>query len=152
MEQQRSEFDQLLQSCDLYDTPFDQTQFESDVTAMREQLATCDKVLCESKCSVIITLKGFVYIQKYVHKVTLGMSILCMQCVGNCQARQIIVDIKAKKICMYNVRVCTCMSHVYNIVYMYMYMCRFCVVCATYNDHTRYIDAVVLHVVATFHS
>lgn len=43
MEQQRSEFDNLLQSCDLYDTPFEQTQFESDVTAMKEQLTSCDK-------------------------------------------------------------------------------------------------------------
>ena len=44
VEQQRSKFDDLLQSCDLYDTPFDHTQFESDVTALREQLAACDKV------------------------------------------------------------------------------------------------------------
>ena len=44
VEQQRSEFDELLVSCDLQDTPFDQTHFESDVTALREQLAMCDKV------------------------------------------------------------------------------------------------------------
>ena len=44
MEKQRSEFEGLLQSCDLYDTPFDQTQFEGDVTSLKEQLAGCDKV------------------------------------------------------------------------------------------------------------
>ena len=44
MEQERSKFDDLLQSCDLFDTPFDHTQFESDVTALREQLSACDKV------------------------------------------------------------------------------------------------------------
>ena len=44
MERQRSEFDDLLQSCDLYDTPFDHTHFEGDVTALKDQLGSCDKV------------------------------------------------------------------------------------------------------------
>ena len=44
VERQRSEFDNLLQSCDLHDTPFDHTHFESDVTSLRDQMATCDKV------------------------------------------------------------------------------------------------------------
>lgn len=44
VEQWRSKFDDLLQSCDLYDTPFEQTQFENDVTALKEHLAACDKV------------------------------------------------------------------------------------------------------------
>ena len=54
VEKQRSEFDQLLQSCDLYDTPFEQTQFESDVTAMREQLAACDKVQCNLRALLFL--------------------------------------------------------------------------------------------------
>ena len=44
VEQWRSKFDDLLQSCDLYDTPFEQTQFENDVTALKDHLAACDKV------------------------------------------------------------------------------------------------------------
>ena len=42
--QQRMQFDSLLSSCDLLETPFDQTQFENDVSQLQEKLAQCDKV------------------------------------------------------------------------------------------------------------
>ena len=41
---QRSEFEQLLSSCDLLETPFDQSQFESDVSQLQAKMDDCDKV------------------------------------------------------------------------------------------------------------
>ena len=59
VEQQRAEFDSLLQSCDLYDTPFEQTKFEDDVTALKDGLGACDKVCARvgafGTCSNIIS-------------------------------------------------------------------------------------------------
>ena len=56
VEKQRSEFDRLLQSCDLSDTPFDQTQFDSDVTALRDMLAACDNVRT-CTCTYIVYMR-----------------------------------------------------------------------------------------------
>ena len=44
MEQKRAEFDAVLSSCDLLETPFDQSHFESDVSGLQEKMAECDKV------------------------------------------------------------------------------------------------------------
>ncbi len=44
MEQERAVFDELLTSCGLLQTPFDQSQFESDVSALKERMKLCDKV------------------------------------------------------------------------------------------------------------
>jgi len=41
---QRSEFEELLASCDLLETPFDQSQFECDVSKLQARMADCDKV------------------------------------------------------------------------------------------------------------
>ena len=46
---QRSEFEQLLSSCDLLETPFDQSQFESDVSQLQAKMDDCDKV-CVCVC------------------------------------------------------------------------------------------------------
>ena len=40
----RSRFDSVLSSCELLETPFDQSQFEKDVGALKEQLKNCDQV------------------------------------------------------------------------------------------------------------
>ncbi len=43
----RSQFEALLGSCELLETPFDQTKFESDVNLLQEKMALCDTVsLC----------------------------------------------------------------------------------------------------------
>ena len=48
---QRSEFEQLLSSCDLLETPFDQSQFESDVSQLQAKMDDCDKVcVCVCVC------------------------------------------------------------------------------------------------------
>ena len=41
---ERSRFDSVLSSCELLETPFDQSQFEKDVGALKEQLKNCDQV------------------------------------------------------------------------------------------------------------
>lgn len=44
IEQEKAGFDRLLESCGLLETPFDQSQFESDVRAMNEKMKQCEKV------------------------------------------------------------------------------------------------------------
>ena len=40
----RAEFETLLSSCDLFDTPFDATKFEADVSALQDRINLCEKV------------------------------------------------------------------------------------------------------------
>lgn len=40
----RSQFEELLGSCELLETPFDQTKFEGDVSQLKEKLAQCETV------------------------------------------------------------------------------------------------------------
>ena len=59
VEQKRSAFDVLLAACDLLETPFDQSQFESDVSGLQEKMAECDKVcagrdVCACVCVCIL--------------------------------------------------------------------------------------------------
>lgn len=42
--QRRSKLDALLASCDLLETPFDQSQFEKNVSELQEKMAQCDQV------------------------------------------------------------------------------------------------------------
>lgn len=44
VEKVRANFEALLSSCDLFDTPFDATKFEADISALQERLNHCDKV------------------------------------------------------------------------------------------------------------
>lgn len=41
----RKDFENLLKSCDLFDTPFDTTKFEADINSLQDKLNHCDKVL-----------------------------------------------------------------------------------------------------------
>lgn len=49
MDKERAQFDELLTSCGLLETPFDQSQFESDVSASKDKMKQCEKV-----CACII--------------------------------------------------------------------------------------------------
>ena len=40
----KEEFDSLLASCDLLETPFDQSQFEADISALQGKLEQCGEV------------------------------------------------------------------------------------------------------------
>lgn len=42
--QRRSKLEALLASCDLLETPFDQSQFEKNVSELQEKMAQCDQV------------------------------------------------------------------------------------------------------------
>ena len=42
--QRRSKLEALLASCDLLETPFDQSQFEEKVSELQEKMAQCDQV------------------------------------------------------------------------------------------------------------
>ena len=42
--ERRSKLEALLASCDLLETPFDQTQFEKNVSELQEKMAQCDQV------------------------------------------------------------------------------------------------------------
>ena len=42
--QRRSKLEDLLATCDLLETPFDQSQFEKNVDELQEKLAQCDQV------------------------------------------------------------------------------------------------------------
>lgn len=44
IERERAGFDQLFEFCGLLETPFDQSQFESDVSAMNDKMKQCEKV------------------------------------------------------------------------------------------------------------
>ena len=43
--QRQSKLDALLASCDLLETPFDQSQFEKNVNELQEKMAQCDQVI-----------------------------------------------------------------------------------------------------------
>ena len=43
--ERRSKLEALLASCDLLETPFDQTQFEKNVSELQEKMAECDQVI-----------------------------------------------------------------------------------------------------------
>ncbi len=40
----RTSFEDLLKSCDLFDTPFDTTKVEADVSSLKDKMYHCDKV------------------------------------------------------------------------------------------------------------
>lgn len=40
----RSEFESVLSSCDLFDTPFDATRFEAGVSTLQDKINHCEKV------------------------------------------------------------------------------------------------------------
>ena len=42
--ERRSKLEALLESCDLLETPFDQSQFEKNVSELQEKMAQCDQV------------------------------------------------------------------------------------------------------------
>ena len=42
--QRRSKLEALLASCDLLETPFDQSQFEKNVSELQEKMTQCDQV------------------------------------------------------------------------------------------------------------
>ena len=42
--ERRSKLEELLASCDLLETPFDQSQFEKNVSELQEIMAQCDQV------------------------------------------------------------------------------------------------------------
>lgn len=42
--QRRSKLEALLASCDLLETPFDQSRFEKDVSELQEKMSLCDQV------------------------------------------------------------------------------------------------------------
>lgn len=44
IEKERAKLEQLLASCGLLETPFDQSQFESDVSALKDKMKQCEKV------------------------------------------------------------------------------------------------------------
>ena len=44
MEKERTGFDALLTSCGLRETPFDQSDFENSVSALKDKMNQCDKV------------------------------------------------------------------------------------------------------------
>ena len=44
VDKEREVFEKLLTSCDLLATPFDQSQFESDVSALKDKMNQCEKV------------------------------------------------------------------------------------------------------------
>ena len=56
VELQRKEFDSLLVSCDLLETPFDRSQFESDIGMLREKMALCGQVHIMCMCTAAKTM------------------------------------------------------------------------------------------------
>ncbi len=40
----RTSFENLLKSCDLFDTPFDTTKVEADISSLKDKMHHCDKV------------------------------------------------------------------------------------------------------------
>lgn len=42
--ERQSKLEELLASCDLLETPFDQSQFEKNVSELQEKMAQCDQV------------------------------------------------------------------------------------------------------------
>ncbi len=44
VEKEKSDFETTLSSCGLLETPFDQSQFESEVSALKDKMNQCDKV------------------------------------------------------------------------------------------------------------
>ena len=54
--QRRSKLEALLASCDLLETPFDQSQFEKNVSELQERMAQCDQVTFVKKILNLATL------------------------------------------------------------------------------------------------
>ena len=44
IEKEKNDFESVLTSCGLLETPFDQSQFASDVSTLRDKMKQCDKV------------------------------------------------------------------------------------------------------------
>lgn len=53
--QRRSKLEALLASCELLETPFDQSQFEKNVSELQERMAQCDQVYC-TEAGLLATL------------------------------------------------------------------------------------------------
>lgn len=56
IDKEMAKFEQLLASCGLLETPFDQSQFESDVSAMKDKMKQCEKVRFMSAPPVTVPL------------------------------------------------------------------------------------------------
>ena len=76
VEQKKSAFDVLLAACDLLETPFDQSQFESDVSGLQEKMAECDKV-CAGR-DVCLCVYVCVCVCVCVHVCVCVCACLCM--------------------------------------------------------------------------
>jgi len=55
---QRSHFDSVVADSELRATPFDRSQFEKDVTSLKEKLKSCDQVKHASSFSVPVVMAG----------------------------------------------------------------------------------------------
>lgn len=44
VEKERADFEKVLTSCGLLETPFDQSQFERDVSSLKDKMNQCEKV------------------------------------------------------------------------------------------------------------
>ena len=50
VEKRGCNFEEVLTSCDLLDTPFDHTQFENDISELQSKIKSANKVVCVCVC------------------------------------------------------------------------------------------------------
>jgi hypothetical protein len=64
IERENGAFNHLVESCGLLETPFDQSQFESDVGAMADKVKQCERVCGDAVCRRAVQRSVFIPIYR----------------------------------------------------------------------------------------